>query len=142
MERVNNKRFTRRGTAVVEMAVILPVFLLIIFGIIEFGRGMMVEQLLANAARLGARRAILEGKTNSEVEQVVNNFCQNTISNSATMAVTISINGVAGADLTTAEQGDLCEVSVSVPFTQVSFLPTPQWMSTATLQSSCTMEHE
>jgi hypothetical protein len=31
---------------------------------------------------------------------------------------------------------------VSVPFTEVSFLPTPQWMSTAKLEAKCTMEHE
>lgn len=46
---------TRRGAAAVEMALVLPLFLLVIFGIVEIGRAFMVEHLLANAARVGAR---------------------------------------------------------------------------------------
>jgi Flp pilus assembly protein TadG len=135
-------RSKRTGAAAVEMAVVLPLFLLVVFGIVEFGRGMMVKQLLANSARLGARRSIVEGKTNSEIEAIVVAACQNTISATATPAVTISINGATGADLANATEGDLCEVSVSVPYIKVSFLPMPKWMSTATLFAKCTMEHE
>jgi Flp pilus assembly protein TadG len=135
-------RSSRTGAVAVEMAVVLPLFMLIVFGIVEFGRGMMVKQLLANSARLGARRSILEGKTNSEIKALVKASCQNTISPTASPTVTISINGVTSANLETANEGDLCEVSVSVPFTQVSLLPTPKWMSTGTLNAKCTMEHE
>ncbi len=125
----------------VEMAVVLPVFLLVLFGIVEFGRAMMVEQLLANGARLGARRAILNDKTNSEVEQLVRDFCQG-VHPTANFTITISVNGVSGAQLVDAAQGDLCGVQVEVPFTQVSLLPSPDWLSTATLRNACTMEHE
>ncbi len=126
--------------AAVELAVILPVFLLVVIGIIEFGRGMMVEQLLANCARMGARQAILAGKTNSDIENVVQDFFQKTCN--ATADITISVNGVANANISTAQRGDLCEVAVSVQFSQVSFLPTPSWLSESSLQSRCTMEHE
>jgi Flp pilus assembly protein TadG len=46
----------------VEMALVLPVFMMVLLGIVEFGRAMMVSQLLANASREGARLAIVEGK--------------------------------------------------------------------------------
>jgi hypothetical protein len=57
----------RRGAAVVEFAVIAPLFFMMVFGIIEFGRALMVQQILTNASREGARRAIVEGATESEI---------------------------------------------------------------------------
>ena len=47
----------RRGTAMVEMALVLPIFLMLVLGIIEFGRAMMIANLVTNAAREGARVA-------------------------------------------------------------------------------------
>ena len=41
----------------VELAIILPLLLLIVFGIFEFGRAMYITNTLTNAAREGARRA-------------------------------------------------------------------------------------
>ncbi|MCP4175332.1 MAG: pilus assembly protein [Fuerstiella sp.] len=66
----------RRGAAMVEMAVCFPVFMLLL-GIIEFGRGLMVSQLLTSAAREGCRSAVIDGATDASVEaemitQVVN----------------------------------------------------------------------
>lgn len=39
----------------VEMAVCFPVFMLILMGIIEFGRAMSVTQMLNSASRIGCR---------------------------------------------------------------------------------------
>lgn len=47
----------QKGAALVEMAIILPILLLIVFGIFEFGRAMFITNTLNNAAREGARRA-------------------------------------------------------------------------------------
>lgn len=46
-----------KGAALVELAIILPLLLLIVFGIFEFGRAMFITNTLNNAAREGARRA-------------------------------------------------------------------------------------
>jgi len=46
-----------KGAALVEMAIILPLLLLIVFGIFEFGRAMVITNSLTNAAREGARQA-------------------------------------------------------------------------------------
>lgn len=130
----------RRGAAVVEMAVTLPIFLVVLLGILEFGRAMMVQQLLVNGARIGVRKAILDESTNSEVEQLVDDTCQATVQ--ATVTVTISVNGVPGADLSSANPGDLCQVNLSIPFSSVSLLPAPSWLNSQMLQATCVMEHE
>ncbi|WP_306843249.1 TadE/TadG family type IV pilus assembly protein [Paenarthrobacter nicotinovorans] len=46
-----------RGAAAVELALILPLLLLILFGIMEFGRAYNVQVSLTQAAREGARYA-------------------------------------------------------------------------------------
>lgn len=46
-----------KGAALVEMAIILPLLVLIAFGTCEFGWAMYVNNTLNNAAREGARRA-------------------------------------------------------------------------------------
>ena len=49
----------RRGNAVVEMALVLPILLLLVFGITEFGRAWMTVNILQTAAREGARLAVV-----------------------------------------------------------------------------------
>ena len=62
--RASNRK-TRRAAAVVEFAVVAPVLFLLVFGMIEFGRMVMVQQVLTNASREGARVGILDGSTTS-----------------------------------------------------------------------------
>jgi len=50
----------RRAAAVVEFAVVLPLLLTILFGIIEYGWVFMVRQTLQTAAREGCRLAVLQ----------------------------------------------------------------------------------
>src|SRR4051794_5418889 len=69
----------RRGAAAVEMALVTPLFLMMVFGIIEFGRGMMVSNLLVNTAREGTRAAVLNGSTNSSVTMTVQTFMNTTV---------------------------------------------------------------
>ena len=42
-------------------------FFMLVFGMIEFGRAIMVEQILTNAAREGARVAVLDSATPGSV---------------------------------------------------------------------------
>jgi Flp pilus assembly protein TadG len=48
----------RRGTAAVETAVVMIPCCLFMFGIMEYGRVVMVLEALNNAARTGARQAV------------------------------------------------------------------------------------
>ncbi len=60
----------QRGQAMVEMALILPILILLIFGIIEFGRIFASYLMVNNAAREGARYAAV-GATDAEITALV-----------------------------------------------------------------------
>ena len=49
-----------RGAALVEFAMILPILILLVFGVIEFGRGYHTKSTLTHAAREGVRVAALD----------------------------------------------------------------------------------
>ena len=50
-----------RGATLVEFAMVLPVFVLLLFGIIEFGRYFFVQHTLQFATREGTRLALVGG---------------------------------------------------------------------------------
>jgi hypothetical protein len=62
---------SRSGTTVVETALVLPVFLLFVLGIIELGHAQMVKNVLRSACRQAARMGCTEGTTTADVEQRV-----------------------------------------------------------------------
>jgi Flp pilus assembly protein TadG len=68
-----------RGTAIVEFAIILPLLLVLLFGIIEFGIILYDKAVITNASREGARAGIVSQDprvSDSEIKQVVKNYCQ------------------------------------------------------------------
>lgn len=56
----------------VEFAIVLPLLLILVLGIIEMGRLMMLTQVTTNACREAVRRAIVPGATQSNVVAVCN----------------------------------------------------------------------
>ena len=96
-----------------EFAVVLPLLLVMLLGIIEMGRAMMVGEVTAASARLGARAAVISGATNAQVVGKITAYLQaGGIKNATTV---ISVNGAAGADLSTASAGDAIQVTVQAP---------------------------
>jgi len=69
-------RRNQRGAALIEMAFTLPLLLLISIGIIEFGRAFQTWQILTNAAREGARVAVLPGGDDATVTARVQQYVQ------------------------------------------------------------------
>jgi len=59
-----------RGAVMVEFAIVMPLLLLLVFGIIEFGRGYNVKVQLTGSVREAAREVAL-GRSNAEAMQVV-----------------------------------------------------------------------
>jgi Flp pilus assembly protein TadG len=74
LSRLTRLRKSDRGAALIEAAVTIPLILLISVAIFEFGRAYQTWQVLTNAAREGARVAILSGTTDDEVRSAVNNY--------------------------------------------------------------------
>jgi Flp pilus assembly protein TadG len=63
-----------RGAALLETAITVPIILLISVGIFEFGRAYQVQQVLTNAAREGARAAVIEGTSDDQVKKIVSDY--------------------------------------------------------------------
>lgn len=55
------RRTSHGGQALVEFALVAPVFILLLFGVIEFGRFVLAYEAANNAVREGTRYAIVHG---------------------------------------------------------------------------------
>lgn len=64
-------RTAESGNAVVEFALVLPILLLVVFGITEFGRALMTVNVLTAAAREGARIAAVGADSTTVVTRVM-----------------------------------------------------------------------
>lgn len=65
----------RHGQALVELALLLPILLLLVVGCIEFGRGFFLKNMAINAAREGARKAVVSSGSNwkADIETAARN---------------------------------------------------------------------
>jgi Flp pilus assembly protein TadG len=128
----------RRGASLIEFAIVIPVFILFVFGIVEIGRGLMVTHLLNNAARDGCRQGILGGKSTSEINAVVDTVLgKQGISGHST---TVKIND-AVAEASTAQSGDEITVLVRVPASSITWLPGAKYL-TGNLAGQFTLRRE
>jgi len=64
-----------RGQAVIEFAFVLPLLLVLCFGITEFGRAWMTMNIITSAAREGVRLAVVTAPDIPAVEQRVRDVC-------------------------------------------------------------------
>lgn len=110
----------RGGATTVEFALVVPVFFVMFFGMVDISRGFMVQSLLDNAARMGCRTAILQGKSNSDVQTAVSSALQGQGINGTTVTITVNGNST---DVSAAATGDTVQVSVSVPVANITWLP-------------------
>lgn len=70
----------KNGIASVELAIVLPLLLIFIFGVIEFSLLLYDKAVITNASREGARAGIVQAParlTDAEIRAIVNNYCQN-----------------------------------------------------------------
>ena len=130
------------GAAAVEFAIIAPLFLLMLGGIIEFGQAFKMEHLLSNACRRGARTAIFNGSTTSQVQTSVKNQCTRMMRvNSSDVIVNVLVNGTT-SDVSSAVKGDQIDVQVTIPYSKASVGFFTQLFRDARLSSTCILEHE
>jgi Flp pilus assembly protein TadG len=126
--RSRRRQAARRWAAsAVEFAFVAPVLATMVLGMIELGRGIMVKEMLSDAAQKACRKGALPGKANTDVQAEVDNIMSdNGITGYST---TIQVNG-STVDVNTANKGDQISVKVSVPVSQV------YWMTTFFVPSS------
>lgn len=112
----------RRGATVVEFALVVPVLLAFVFGLIEFGRMVMVQQSLTNSAREGCRKAVLATTSSGQdAEAVVRGYLQTAIPDASDVTkVRVSVTP---ASLAGISSGTPITVGVEVNSSDVSWLP-------------------
>ena len=136
------------GAALLEMALTLPLLLVVSVSIFEFGRAYQTWQVLTNAAREGARIAVLPNVDDAAVLDRVKTYISagqlppiddNQISINRSTTVSIGAGLTAPASL----------VAIQYPFTFIVMQPVAQLLannSTAgaalTLRASATMRNE
>jgi len=123
----------QRGAAIVEFAVVLPLLLTILFGIIEFGYVFMVRQTLQHAAREGCRLAILQ----TSVEPYANVTGRVAEIMATTNASTYQLQMSHATDAAPVES-----VTLTVPYQDVSLLGGFLGLSNFTLKGTCSMRKE
>jgi len=91
-----------RGVAAVELAICLPILMLLIFGSIEFELLFYNKQVITNASREGARAGIVEGTVNADIIQIVENYCNGKLINlngaNGLQANAVTVSGPDGDD--------------------------------------------
>jgi Flp pilus assembly protein TadG len=164
MIRPSRPRRARAAKAVVEFAFIAPLLALLLTGVVEMGRAILVRQTLNDAVRKACRTGALPNRSNAQILQEVNDILSdnsvgltavlgapngsgatvdgsgNPIDTTTSAVVTISVNGspfdASGnmADAANARKGDQISVKVSVPFSKVAWIP-PIWLGGKTVET-------
>ncbi|MBI4718718.1 MAG: pilus assembly protein [Planctomycetes bacterium] len=123
----------RRGGAIVEFAVVLPLLLTILFGIIEYGYVFLVRQTLQHAAREGCRVAVLQTSVDPYTEVT-------TRINEALAPTGLTTYQVTMTHATTADPVET--VSISIPYNDVSLVGGFFGTHSYDLVGTCSMRKE
>lgn len=94
----------QKGVAAVEVGLIAPLMMILLFGIAEFGLALWRKQILTSAVREGARQGVVATtprKTTSEIQNVVTAYLAGVGWDSSQAAVNVTgAGGAAGTSLT------------------------------------------
>ena len=151
------KTSDRRGTTLVETAIVLPVFFFFLLAIIEFGHAQLVNNMLNNACRTAARLGSVEGTTSAEVVARVNQTMAPVIdSNNVTVFVRDAsvfdsggstpsngseVEALPSTELADAEPRDMFVIRASLNYNDIALVPMP-FMAGVVLNSQAFMRHE
>lgn len=154
--KTKKKSNRRDGTTIVETAVVLPIFLLLIFAIFEFGHAQLVNNVLSSACRNAARIGAVEGSNTDQVEDLVKQMIgtvvpvesveiyvknASSLDNSSNAPTGAGIENLPDADLTTMEPRTLFIVRAKLAYNNVAIVPMP-FLKNVTLDAQAFMRHE
>lgn len=123
----------RKGQSLVETALVLPIILLILTGIIDFGLLFNNYLMISNASREGARSASI-GSTDEQIRIVVKSFA----STLDTIRLKITISPVQAVRAT----GDAATVTVQYEYSLITPIIAAFFPDSLQLESSTTMRCE
>lgn len=103
------------GVAAVEFAVIAPVLVFVVIGMLELARGLQIKETLTDAARKGCRTGLPSTGTNAAVIADINTVLTNNNLSSTAATITIQVNGVS-VDVSTAAANTPISVKVAIPY--------------------------
>lgn len=126
-----------RGMALIELALVLVFLVVLTFGVMEYGWMFFKIQQVTNAARGGARHAVLPDATNPEVQQIVDSLMLGWGMDAAGYAVIIST-----ADVASLTPGEIVTVTVEVPYDSVELLGMSIFPTPVNLRASASMAKE
>lgn len=126
---------SRLGASAVEFALVAPIFFLVVLGIIEFGRMVMVQQVITNASREGARIAVLDSATTERVTTRVRDYL-------AAAGLPTGTVVLSPSPPTLAQFDEPVSVEVSIPFSAVSALSKSFMTEGMTLTARSVMRRE
>lgn len=142
----DRRRKGELGAAAVEMAIVLPLLVILLFGTVEFGLVFYNQQMLTNASREGARAGIVAGVphvTVGEIQSVVNNYCATHLVSFSDTPATLVTTVTPDPSVTPPLFGDDLTVHVQYPYT---FLLLPNFVSgltgTLNLSAETVMRYE
>lgn len=133
MKLIRRAGYRRRGAAVVETAVVAPVLILGMLGMMEVGWAFMVRQTVTLASREGARAAALPGGAMTDVDAAVDASMGAAGLTGYTTTSDISSLGPTDTEVT---------VTVSIPLSRVSFTGGLLGGGSFNIGSSTTMRRE
>lgn len=110
------KRKTRRGAAVVEFALVVPVMLTLTFGLIEMSRISMYKEAVVQATREGARVGVRPTASAADVRARIDEEFE-------IMGITNASVTITPSTLEQAMPGDDVRVRITIPISDVSVVP-------------------
>lgn len=99
------------GQGLVEFALVIPVFLLLLFGLIDIGRLVYVNNALAEGAREGARWGSVQSRSNAP--STIQTFTLGIMAAVPNATVTITCQNANGTSVTTCRSNNILTVQVS-----------------------------
>jgi len=149
---VLNSIKTDHGAAAVEFALVLPLLVFVVFGIIEFGFLLYDKAVITNASREAARRACVY--SNSDNPTSVASIIDDIVRDYGSLPIQLPSRAVTGKDVSitpdpaTASSGDYITATVRYSYTFFilpdleDFFPGSSSLSTVSLTGTTVMRRE
>lgn len=113
------RRRSDSGAELIELAIVLPILLIVVAGIVDFGFLFQRYEAITNAAREGARVAVLPNFSDADVQERVKQYLDSTGLNRTASVVPLPTHST--LTLTTGATVDVVAVHVFYP-AQFSYL--------------------